>query len=134
MKIIRTSPILRGSVNLPSKMLLQDLTRTVLASLQDLARSCRILQDFAGSCGILQEFCARFLKNPTISRKIPQDLVRMQNLVGIQEKRIFSCKILQERFYWVVVIKLKNTMAGRLYIKRRGMIFLKTNFNHRQMI
>ena len=65
-----------------------------------LARSCKKrsfflapLQDPAGSCGILQEFCrnlagflheipARFLQNPTRSRKIPQDLAR-------------SCKILQ---------------------------------------
>ena len=64
-----------------------------LAPLQDLARSCKILWDLAGSCGILQESCrnlarnscknpARFLQNPTISRKIPQDLAG-------------SCKILQ---------------------------------------
>ena len=65
-----------------------------LAPLQDLARSCKILWDLAGSCGILQESCrilarnsckipARFLQNPTRSRKILQDLAR-------------SCKILQE--------------------------------------
>ena len=71
-----------------------------LPSKNALARSCKKrsfflapLQDLAGSCGILQESCrilarnscknpARFLQNPSRSRKIPQDLAR-------------SCKILQ---------------------------------------
>ena len=46
----------------------------------------------AKSCGILQESCRKFVQD---SCKIPQDLA------GMQEKMTFSCKILQERFYWV---------------------------------
>ena len=78
-------------INNPVKTLLQDLARKgpfflhPCKILQDLARSCKILRDLAGSCGILQESCkilarnsckipARFLQNPTRSRKIPQDL------------------------------------------------------------
>ena len=42
-----------------------------LASLQDLARSCRILRDLAGLCrnlaGILHKIPARFLQNPARS-------------------------------------------------------------------
>ena len=79
----------------------------VKTPLQDLARKgsfflhpCKILQDPVGSCGILrdfvgilQEFCARFLQNPTRSHRILQDLA------GMQEKRTFSYKILQECLY-----------------------------------
>ena len=79
-----------------------------LAPLQDLARdpvgSCGILWGFAG---ILQEFCARILQDsykipqdPEKSHRILQDLAR--SCWGAR-KRTFSSKILQERFYWVVL-------------------------------
>ena len=77
----------------PVKTLLQDLTRNGLFSCIP-ARSCKILQEPVRSCGILQESCTKFLQD---SCKIPQDLA------GMQEKRTFSCKILQERFYWVAL-------------------------------
>ena len=62
------------------------------------ARSCKILRDLVGSCGILQESCknlagflckdpARFLQNPTRSRKIPQDLAR--SCRGARKKDLF---------------------------------------------
>ena len=91
----------------PVKMLLQDLTRKgpfciparSCKNLQCPARSCRILQEFYKNlAGILCKIPAGFLQNPTRSHRILQDLA------GMQEKRAFSCKILQEHFYWVGMI------------------------------
>ena len=97
----------------PVKMLLQDLARKGPFSCTP-ARSCKILQDPVGSCGILQDFagilqdsCTKFLLDSSKSHKILQDPAAsckiLQDLAGVQEKRTFSCKILQERFYWVVL-------------------------------
>ena len=62
-----------------------------LASLQDLARSCRILRDLAGLCrNLTQNSC----KIPAKSCKILHCKI-LQNLAGMQEKRSFlirSCK------------------------------------------
>ena len=68
-----------GGVLDPVKTLLQDLPRKgpFLAFLQDLARSCEILWDLARCCrnllGILCKIPARFLQNPTRSRKVLQE-------------------------------------------------------------
>ena len=77
--------------------------------LQDLARSCGILWDFAG---ILQDCCTKFLQDsckfpqdPARSHRILQDLVR--SCRGARKKD-FSCKILQERFYWVWLQPFKS--------------------------
>ena len=58
--------------------------------------SCKILRDLVGFC---RNFAGRNLaqnscKIPAKSHKISLDLA------GMQEKRTFSCKILQEHFYW----------------------------------
>ena len=72
-----------------------------LATLQDLARSCRILRDLARFC---RNLAAISCKIPAKSHKIPQDPAGsckiLQALAGVQEKRTLSCKILRERFYW----------------------------------
>ena len=69
--------------------------------LQDLVRSCGILWDFAG---ILQESCRNFMqescKIPAKSHKIHRILQDLARSCRGARKRTFSCKILQERFYW----------------------------------
>ena len=113
-------------LSIPVKALLQDLARKGPFSCTP-ARSCKILQDPAGSCGILwdfaeilQEFRARILQD---SCKIPQDPAGscniLQDLAGVQEKRTFSCKILQERFYWDIKTGLKYTQ-GLKYVPDSG--------------
>ena len=81
----------------PVKTLLQDLARSCKKR-SFFLHPCKILRDLAGFCrnlaGFLHKIPARFLQNPARSRRILQDLV------GVQEKKTFSCKILQERFYW----------------------------------
>ena len=87
----------------PVKTLLQDLARKGPFFLHP----CKILQDSVGSCGVLQESCrilarnsckipARFLQNPTRSRKIQQDLARSCKIMqGCKKKGPFlarSCK------------------------------------------
>ena len=76
--------------NIPVKRLLQDLTK------RPFLHPCKILQDLAKSCEILRDFasCRNFVQD---SCKIPQDLARS---CRDARKRTFSCKILQERFYW----------------------------------
>ena len=83
--------------NTPVKTFLHDLTRKgpFLASLQDLARSCKIMWDLVGLCrhlgGILCKIPAKSHKIPAKPHKILQDPTG-------------SCKILQEHFYWAYII------------------------------
>ena len=65
-----------------------------LASLQDLPRSCKILRDLMGFCRNLAQ---NSFKIPAKPCKIPQDLT---GSCKDARKGIFSCKILQEHFYW----------------------------------
>ena len=84
---------------IPVKTLLQDLARKGPFFLHP-ARSCKILRDLVGFCrnlaGFLHKILARILQD---SCKIPQCKI-LQDLAGVQDKRTFSCKTLQERFYW----------------------------------
>ena len=83
--------------NTPSKNTLAKSYKKVLFSCIP-ARSCKILQDLVGSCGILQESCRNFVQDSCKSHKILQDLARS---CRDARKKDFSCKILQEHFYWV---------------------------------
>ena len=109
-KMLKMPPTIIVSVcytySYPVKTLLQDLARKgpfflhPCKILQDRARSCGILRDLVGFCrnlaGFLHEIPARFLLNPTRSRKIPQDLERScKILLGCKKKGPFlarSCK------------------------------------------
>ena len=63
---------------------------------------------------VLIDIPARFLQNPTRSCRILQDLV------GMQEERTFSCNILQEHFYWAVTMILASRETQGLTCKRYG--------------